>query len=621
MSSSQHHHHEVFSPIPMYHIPTSSTQKIQLILLLFGILLLSGMILIVLNSHDDDSTNHHSMIISEIQHSSIFNIWMKKSWMEILNEFFSDFNSYFIYYWNEIGRTWDYCLEDHDGMTSGSNPEGCFSRVLRPKFAYRRSKLSNNNKHAPSSSPSPPFFILFPKDIPSNYQNVTRVGKVPPKIRNGHHCPFNGFRKHTHYMFSQTILPTLCYHNIENDLYCDLTEVKENFRDRLSPHALIGFNKNRRVRSWLFAQCCDNFDFRFNFKKLIQLNSTTSSSLNILLKTVPKPILDQIYNSILMEDMIRYEDLPNALNWNTLNIQDFLHEKTKRLLENRWPDILYHHSRVLASLKFGMWAHAFTKFGTCVTGQIYQNYMEKAFSNFGSADPRNSDEFLNNIHKRLKLERTYHSDPELYFELIILLNSQLDYFKRKHGTLLKEYFPPSLNQTYSVREIKQRIQQLFHHDVLLTCVWSTKYSHRLLYQIHTCIHVQQLEELTFYLIEKRQLNQKHLKLFQDPTLKKLLSQIQPQSCSSIDHGSSVNDNRQDEEMYHHNATDLWNHWRYGDEPTLLHARECEDESQVLIPNGEEILKLFVEEPSSGKIIKISEEQYETFSSRQHAGED
>lgn len=600
---------DIFIP---YHFQTSTKQKVQLLGLLFGILLISGsFLLLVLNNEIQFSKHHRKSVVSDFYHDD--------SWIGILNEIFATLYSYLIYYLNEIGRTLDHCLDDHvsDGLTSGSS-DGCFSRLIRPKSVIRGTGRKGSSSYFLSSSSPSPSFILFPKDIPSNYRNVTRVGKIPPKIRNGHHCPFNGFRKHTHYMFSQTVLPTLCYHNIENDLYCDLTEVRENFQDRLSPHAFMGFNKDRRVRSFLFAQCCDNFDFRFNFKKRMDLNSTRIADLS---KIVPRPVLDQIYNSLLMQDLIRYEDLPRAFNWNTLNIQEFLDEKTKRLLEDRWPDILYHHSRLLASLKFGMWAHAFTKFGTCVTGQIYHNYVEQAFlSSVKNKSSQNSEEMLNEIRKRMKLEHIYHSDPELYFELIILLNSRFDYFKRKHGQLLREHFPPTLNRTYSAREIKQRIQQLFQHDVLLTCVWSTKYSHRLLYQIHTCMNIQQVEPLAFYLIERRQKlvfqstehdddsnDSQVLSLLKDPTIKKLLSQIQPESCLSV----TKNYNRtRHSEIFHHNVTDMWNHWNYhgNDEPTLLHTRECEDESQVFLPDAETILKLFSEEPSSGKIIKIPTEE-------------
>src|SRR3989338_11050066 len=105
--------------------------------------------------------------------------------------------------------------------------------------------------------------------------------------------------------------------------------------------------------------------------------------MNELEEIVPKQVLEQLYSILLMSDIVSYSDLAKNVDWNSLHILDFFHDEKAKKRVIRWiPEILYSEQRVLAALKFGLWSHEFTKYGACVTNQIYERYIDEAF-NYG----------------------------------------------------------------------------------------------------------------------------------------------------------------------------------------------------------------------------------------------
>ena len=449
--------------------------------------------------------------------------------------------------------------------------------------------------------------VLFPNDIPFNYANVTRksdvavVGgfgspefKIAPKIKNGHHCPFLGFHKHSHYMLAQTVLPTLCLNAVEREQYCNVDVVRGYFDERLSPQTLYGFNRDHRVRTHLFPQCCDNFDFMFNFNQ--RFNMSSPATRKMLISLLPKSNIEQLKAGLNFTTNV--ELFSSGMNWNALNILDFIQdERTKQLMHLKIPEILYEERRMPLALKYGLWSHEFTKYGTCVTNQIYYRYANQIIEDETISDQKKIREYF----RRVQLVNVWKSDPQLYYDLLLVLNKKLEYFRKRHRVLLKNHFVPSLKQTYLVGEIKDKIKDLFDVNVTLSCVWSSSHNHPLLYQFLTCLKVEDVEPLAFYLLERRHtnFNETQPELFKDVNIKKILANIGTVPCSSVlDYNRTFH-----HEKYFHNHTDFFNHLRFDDESNLLHGRECLNDEKIYIPDGSELLE-FYQENEEGKIVKI-----------------
>ncbi|EFC49580.1 predicted protein [Naegleria gruberi] len=546
-----------------HHVALTCSEKIILIVISLFTLLLSSVILLHVSSSNFETINETLDPLITIK--------------SILTETFFRFH--------------DFVLDNTNFINFPFN----FS--IFTELRFENWKIHENSELNP--------FIIFPKELKYNYENVSRIAGQKgngPKIRNGHHCPYLGFRKHSHYQLSQTILSTVCHQNIEYKQYCNVEVVKQDFNKRLSPQSLKGFNRDSRVRGHQFAQCCDNLDFQFNFKKRID----DGTKMEELERIIPKAVLKQLHSVLLMSDLVSFDDLARRVDWNALHIFDFFHDDRSKKRILRWiPEILYSESKFLAALKFGLWAHQFTKYGTCVTNQIYENYVDQAF---------NVDKFVDAmsevIDRRIENEKVWRSDPELYFDLMYLLHRRFDYFRRDDKVFLK-HFPPSLTKTYRVSDIKAKIYELFGDQVMLSCAISQNYTHPLVYQFHTCMKVEDVEPLAFYLMERKERYRngdqsvKIQSLIKDTQMLSILDKVKSDGClvNPLFNRTEFNQN------YFNNYTDMINHFKYQDDPNIQNVNECSDEEFVLIPDTAELLKRF-KEGEDGKIVEVDESELE-----------
>ncbi|KAL9647138.1 hypothetical protein ABK040_004854 [Willaertia magna] len=446
-------------------------------------------------------------------------------------------------------------------------------------------------------------FIFFPKDLLINYPNVTRKSvphhihgnvfgapelTVPPKIKNGYHCPYLGMNKHSHYILVQNYLPTLCIHTLEKSLYCNVNIVKNSFTNKLAIQSLIPFNRNKRIRSYLFPQCCDNFGFLFNNLNILKLIEGWESSIDWVKIRKDVVITRQIYELLKRKLSITNNNNNTAILlkqfvYKQLNILDFIEDNNiVKQLHKQWPEIIYPNSKWDVAVKFGLWSHEFTKYGTCITNQLYHNYL---FNN------------LDNLELKEKL-KYYKSDPQLYFELSLILQKKFDIFSKKKHKLLK-LFIPSNEHPYLVKDIKRKIKKLFDMDVILTCIWTSQHKYAVLYQILNCLDVNNVQLLADYLINRKYFNNLD-KETHKKKLTEIMSKITSTSCQSV-----IGFNRtQHFTNYFNNVTDYLNHLHFSDESNLLHGRECLDNDYIIIPDGLQSLRYY-HDAGEGRILKFS----------------